>query len=128
MKKRPAQAVVTSLAVFCVCLLFACTRLFGGTEKIADILKSPSRYDGKIVQVKGRVTESFIVFGTGYFVISDGTGEIAVVPSKTFPKVNEEVEIQGAVRNAFVIGEKSLVVILEGGPEDKKPASSKTET
>jgi hypothetical protein len=43
------------------------------------------------------------------------------VPSKTFPKVNEEVEIQGTVKNAFVIGDMSLVVILEGGEEGKRP-------
>lgn len=40
--------------------------------------------------------------------------KIAVIPSKTFPKVGEEVQIKGMVKNAFVIGDKSLTVIMEG--------------
>ena len=55
----------------------------------------------------------------GYFVISDGTESIAVIPSKTFPKVGEEVKIKGTVKNAFVIGDKSLTVIVERGEDEK---------
>ena len=112
-----------SLIVLFLLSFVSCKSLFGGTEKIADITKPPSKYDGKIVNVKGKVAESFLVFGAGYFVISDETGSITVVPSKTFPKVNEEVEIQGTVKNAFVVGDMSLVVILEGGEEGKKPTA-----
>jgi len=83
------------------------------TTKITDILTSPSKYGDGIVRVKGKVTESFIVFGQGYFMIADGTGAIAVVPSKTYPKVGEEVTIRGHVENAFVVGDKSLTVIIE---------------
>jgi len=83
------------------------------TTKITDILTSPSKYGDSLVRVKGKVTESFIVFGQGYFVIADETGTIAVVPSKTFPKTGEEVTIKGQVENAFVVGDKSLTVIIE---------------
>lgn len=72
--------------------------------KISDILASPSKYTDAIVRVKGKVTESLVFFGQGYFVIADGTGVIAVVPSKTYPKTGEEVNIIGHVKNAFVIG------------------------
>jgi hypothetical protein len=90
---------------------------FNKTEKISDILSSPSRYTDKFVSVKGKVTESFIALEVGYFVISDGTDSIVIIPSKTFPKVGEEVKIKGKVKNAFVIGDKSLTVIVE---EEKK--------
>lgn len=83
------------------------------TTKITDILTSPSKYGDGMVRVKGKVTESFIVFEQGYFIIADETGAIAVVPSKTFPKTGEEVSIRGQVKNAFVIGDKSLTVIIE---------------
>jgi len=46
-------------------------------------------------------------------VISDGTRVIAVVPSKTYPKTGEDVTIKGHVKNAFVIGNESLIVIIE---------------
>lgn len=97
----------------------ACSRAsfnfpFNKTEKISDILSSPSKYSGKLVNVKGKVTESFIALEVGYFVISDGTDSIVVIPAKTFPKAGEEVKIKGKVKNAFVIGDKSLTVIMEG--------------
>lgn len=86
---------------------------FNKTEKISDILSSPSKYSGKLVNVKGKVTEFFIALEVGYFVISDGTDSIVIIPSRTFPKVGEEVKIKGTVKNAFVIGDKSLTVIVE---------------
>jgi RecJ-like exonuclease len=89
--------------------------LFSSTESISIILESPSKYDNKIVRVRGKVTESLLVFGVGYFVISDESSSIAVIPSRTFPKVGEEVKIRGTVKNAFVIGDKSLTVIMEEG-------------
>jgi len=95
-------------------MLFSCTNNpLSGTTKITDILASPSKYSDSVVHIKGKVTESFIFFGQGYFILADGTGVIAVVPSKTYPKTGEEVTIRGQVKNAFVIGDKSLTVIIE---------------
>ncbi len=91
----------------------ACNSFPFGYEKISDILTSPSKYNGKSIKIKGKVIESVIAFGVGYFAISDGTAAIAVIPAKTFPKVGEEVTIRGQVKNAFVIGDKSLTVIVE---------------
>ncbi len=103
-----------TLTLVSLSILFSCTTgPLSGTTKITDILASPSKYSDGLVSVKGKVTESFIVLGQGYFMISDGTGVIAVVPSKTYPKTGEEVTIRGQVKNAFVIGDKSLTVIIE---------------
>ena len=105
---------IRRLCVGALFFVLACTESpFGRTEKISEILASPSKYSEKKVTVKGKVTESIIAFGVGYFVVSDGTDSIAVIPSKTFPKVGEEVKIKGMVKNAFVIGDKSLTVVVE---------------
>ena len=88
---------------------------FNRTENISSIISSPSKYNDKLVNVKGKVTESFIVFGAGYFIVNDSTGSIAVIPAKTTPKIGEEIRIRGMVKNAFVIGDKSLTVIMEEG-------------
>ncbi|OGW52824.1 MAG: hypothetical protein A2Y81_04210 [Nitrospirae bacterium RBG_13_43_8] len=110
-------SIEKQLVTFILVLLFitlSCTNNpLLGTTKITDILASPSKYSDSIVRVKGKVTESFIFFGQGYFILADGTGVIAVVPSKTYPKTGEEVTIKGLVKNAFVIGDKSLTVIIE---------------
>lgn len=81
--------------------------------KIKDVLSSPAEYSDSVVCVKGKVTESLVLLGMGYFIISDGTGAIAIIPSKTFPKTGENVTIKGYVQNAFVIGNESLTVIIE---------------
>jgi len=95
-------------------VLISCSQNpFSVTIKISDILASPSKYGEKSVTVKGKVTESFILLGNGYFMLADSTGAIAVFPAKTYPKTGEEVTITGHVENAFVIGDKSLTVIIE---------------
>ncbi|MBI4690363.1 MAG: hypothetical protein HY754_08875 [Nitrospirae bacterium] len=93
---------------------------FNRAEKISEIISSPSKYNDKTVTVKGKVTESFIVLEKGYFVVSDGTDSITVIPSKTFPKVGEEVKIKGVVKNTFVIGDKSLTVVMEENNKEVK--------
>lgn len=89
------------------------TAPFQKTQKISEILASPSQYQGKDVKVEGKVTESLIAFQFGYFTLSDGTGSIPIIPSSTYPKVGEKVTIKGAVRNSFVIGSAQLTVIEE---------------
>jgi uncharacterized protein YdeI (BOF family) len=93
---------------------------FGRTDKISDILSSPSKYRDKTVKVEGKVIESLIAFEIGYFILSDDTGSITVIPSKTFPKKGETVTIKGKVNTAFVIDDKSLTVIVEEGEKDEK--------
>jgi hypothetical protein len=109
-KKRFALAI----AFLSFLIIFSCTTgPLSGTTKVTDILASPSKYADGVVRVSGKVTESFIFFGQGYFMLSDGTGAIAIVPAKTYPKVGEDVTIKGQVKNAFVIGDKSLTVVIE---------------
>ena len=103
------------VCLFMILLAFTVISCSVESENISDILSSASNYNDKLVTVKGKVTESFILFEAGYFVVSNETGAIPVIPSKTFPKVGEEVDIRGTVKNAFVIGDKSLTVIVEDG-------------
>lgn len=113
-KKCLVKQISVILTLLLLSTVYSCTNNpLTGMTSITDVLSSPSKYADGSVRVKGKVTESFIVFGNGYFMISDGTGAIGVVPSKTFPKVGEDVTIKGHVENAFVIGDKSLTVIIE---------------
>jgi ABC-type hemin transport system substrate-binding protein len=112
-KNHDALRISSWFFIFMV-LISSCDKnpLFSSTESISKILESPSKYHDKVVSVKGKVTESIVAFGVGYFVLSDRTSSIVIIPSKTFPKVGEEVYIKGSVKNAFVIGDKSLTVIM----------------
>lgn len=112
--KLSSQKALVIFTLLLLSITLSCSNNpFSGTTNITDILASPSKYSDSVVRVKGKVTESFILFGQGYFMLADGTGVIAVVPSKTYPKTGEEVTIRGQVKNAFVIGDKSLTVIIE---------------
>jgi hypothetical protein len=115
--------IMVFLSLFMVFVSSCENPILTTVEPISKILESPSKYHNKIVTIKGKVTESFLVFGKGYFMLSEAVipskialipSKIAVIPSKTFPKVGEEVQIKGMVKNAFVIGDKSLTVIMEG--------------
>lgn len=112
--KLCAKKISISIMLASVLIVFSCTNNpLSGATKISDILTSPSKYADSLVRVKGKVTESVIVFGQGYFIVADGTGAIAVVPAKTYPRTGEDVSIRGQVKNAFVLGDKSLTVIIE---------------
>jgi hypothetical protein len=104
----------TVAAILMVCVVCSCTNgMFGLTTKISDILATPSKFADKEVTIQGKVTDSLILLGRGYFVVSDPTGSMTVIPAKTFPRVGEIVKISGVVKNAFVVGDKSLTVIIE---------------
>ncbi|MGB5158062.1 MAG: hypothetical protein WBN77_11595 [Desulfobacterales bacterium] len=102
------------LTVIPLSLVLSCSNNpLSTTTKITDILASPSKHTDELVRVKGKVTESFLFLGQGYFMLADDTGTIAVIPSKTYPKAGEVITIKGQVKNAFVIGNQSLTVIIE---------------
>ncbi len=95
--------------------LFSCKNdpVFLKTKPFKNILDSPSTYNKKIVILKCKLTEFFIAFRAGYFIIVDNTESIAETLSKTFPITGEEVKIRGDVKSAFVIGNKRVMVIIE---------------
>ena len=58
-----------------------------------------------------------------YFVIKDGTGEIVVVTEKPLPKEGTKITVKGTVQEAFSIGDKQLLVVVEN--EENKASGVK---
>lgn len=111
--KKPIFAVIL---VLCITLLVSCDKLFQEmmpTTDIKEILSSPDKFNEKTVKIKGKVKDSFIWFGMGYFVVADKTGEITVIPRKTMPKKGDEVTVIGKVNQAMVIGTRTYIIIVE---------------
>lgn len=100
-----------NLFLFALVLLVSCSQLF--TTDIRDILDHSRDYDGKTVTVSGEVRESVNLFVFKYYVVKDETGEIPVVTEKAVPRQGEKVRVTGVVKQAFAIGDKNLVVIIE---------------
>jgi hypothetical protein len=93
------------------CALLGCDSFFA--TDIGKILENPRNYAGKTVTVSGEVTEVFAFLVIKYFIIRDKTGEIAVVTEKPLPKKGNRIKVKGTVEEAFAIGDKQLIVIIE---------------
>lgn len=97
--------LVLILACLCHCSF--------GTTKIGDIKNNPREYVDKEVTVSGTTTRSVSLLVIKYFILQDKTGEITVVTQKALPREGQHLKVQGIVKEAFAIGNESLLVIQE---------------
>jgi hypothetical protein len=104
-----AWAVAATLAPATACGVVA------GPTPIRSILDDPRRYDGTIVTVAGEVRDSTNLVVLRWYRVADDTGSIVVVAAGAVPRRGARVEVVGRVRQAFVIGDESLTVIMEEG-------------
>jgi len=100
-----------SLFLLILVLLTGCSSLF--STPISKILENPRDYADKTVTVSGEVTGAFGILIIKYFTLKDSTGEIAVITDKPLPKTGTTLTVKGTVKEAFSLGDKSLVVIVE---------------
>jgi hypothetical protein len=98
-------------------LLVGCSGSFA--TPIKKILDNPRDYSDKPVKISGEVTGVFSLFVVKYFVVKDKTGEIIVVTKRPMPMEGTNITVNGKVQEAFSIGDKQLIVIVEN--EEKQP-------
>lgn len=91
-------------------LMFSCGI---DTTKIGDIVSHPREFSGKEVTVSGRVIDTFSLFVVRYYTLQDDTGQIAIVTDRPLPARGEKMKTKGIVKEAFSIGTKSILVIVE---------------
>ena len=111
MMKRIISKKIGMRLVFLFLLFAGCDALF--PTSIGKILENPRDYAEKTVTISGEVTEVFSLVVIKYFTVKDGTGEIVVITEKPLPKAGTKMKVKGTVREAFSLGDKSLVVIIE---------------
>jgi hypothetical protein len=100
--------------LFIMCLfVFTCLSCTIGTTKIGDIVGHPRDYADKEVTISGEVTGTFSLFVVKYFVVRDGSGEMTVVTERTLPAKGEKIRVKGVVKEAFSIGPKTALVLVE---------------
>jgi hypothetical protein len=85
-----------------------------GPVHIRTILDDPRGYDGRRVTIAGEVRDSTNLLVLKWYRVEDESGSIVVVASGAVPMRGAKVSASGTVRQAFVIGDQSLTVILEG--------------
>jgi hypothetical protein len=89
----------------------SCERLTG--TKISKIVADPVRYEGEDVTVSGTVTERIDIPSVRGFVLSDGKASIGVVTKGNLPVTGAKIKARGRVQQAFAIGARKLLVIIE---------------
>jgi aspartyl/asparaginyl-tRNA synthetase len=91
--------------------LMGCATMFA--TPIKKILDNPRDYSGKTVTIAGKVTEVAGLVFVQYFVVKDDTGEITVVTQRPLPREGSKITVKGRVQQAFSIGDKQFIVIVE---------------
>lgn len=109
------------MALALCAMLAAC----GFTTSIADIQAHPRDYADKEVTVEGEVKDAFGFFMVKYFTLDDGSGEIGVVTERPLPQHGERIRVTGKVREAFSLGDRTALMLVENPPEGRAPAQEK---
>lgn len=107
----PTKRFVNILFILFIIIL-GCDQI--SSTPIRKIIENPRKYSGIEVTIKGNVTDSFSFLVVKYFVVNDGSGEIAVVTGRPLPKKGERIQVTGTVEEAFSVGDKQLLVVFEG--------------
>ena len=115
-KISPTWLILTLALIFAACA--------GSTRtKIQDIHDYPSRYNNKVVSVRGEVVQTFAVpfLNQSIVRIDDGTGKIWVKPKDRVPFKGDKLRIKGKVKVGLTIANKNFgFVVVEGDDKENK--------
>lgn len=100
--------------VVCCLLVMSCSGL--SPTKVGDIVENPRHYDGKVVTISGDVIGTLNALVVRGYTVRDATGELLVVTDRAVPHQGEKVRVRGRVNQAFLIGDRELLVLVEGVP------------
>lgn len=111
-----------------LCALAAATVLAAACSanpRIDQIMGDPRGYVDNTVTIEGKVTDQFSLVVVKYYTVSDGSGSINVVTSRTLPAVGQKVKVRGKVIEVFSLGTKRLIVLMEddGDAKEARPGS-----
>jgi len=121
--KRPGvnMAAVIGLLVIvvlaCVGVWFVLHTAQPKPVPIGTVLGDLRTYDGQVVTVAGRVTETVNLLGFKTYQLKDDSGEIMVVTDRGLPNKGDEVTVTGFVSEMFNLGGVNMTVIKEPLPE-----------
>jgi hypothetical protein len=92
----------------------------GCATSIRKIYKSPDKYHGKKIIVKGVVISSLELIDLYSFTLKDKTGKIMVVTENLLPLKNDKIRVRGIIDKNFSYKEQNIVVIKEKKMKEQK--------
>jgi len=104
-----------TLGLFVVVALIVSAGCAARARSIADLKDDPGRYDGRSVEVTGRVTSAWNIPLIPYklYKIDDGTAEITVISQRSSPARGALVRVRGPVREVASFGANSIGLHIE---------------
>ena len=86
-----------------------CDKMPIGLESAKEIIENPTRFEGKVVRVRGEVSYVLKVplIGMRIYKIQDDTGEIAVLSSGELPEMGSTLLVKGSVSTALIMGQSN---------------------
>jgi uncharacterized protein YdeI (BOF family) len=80
---------------------------------IKKIYKSPERFNGRKVVIKGKVISSLQLNDLFTFTIKDKTGKMMVVTENLLPLQKDKLRVNGVVDKNFIYKEQTIIVVKE---------------
>ncbi len=90
----------------------ACDKLPFGYTKIGDIVKNPAAFDGKEIQIQGKVVEvtKLPLIEKKFYNLDDGTGQILVTTEQNIPGMGEKVAVRVRIGSIAIENDKSIAL------------------
>ncbi|MCI0433876.1 MAG: hypothetical protein L0271_09500 [Gemmatimonadetes bacterium] len=113
---RSHHHITTCRTALALCALALASSLIAcaSTTPIGELLAEPGRYDGRTVQVEGRVTRSAGVLGIGAYEIDDGTGSIVVIArGQGVPAEGANTHASGTFQSVFSWMGRTIAAIVQ---------------
>ena len=112
MRFRPIIRILLLAAIGA--LLVAGLGCRSGVTPIKTLLDDPSRFDGQVVRIAGKVGLSAGVLGYGAYRVEDATGTLSVVSQGGgAPREGAQVGVEGTFKAVFTLGTQSAAVLME---------------
>jgi hypothetical protein len=104
------------ILIFITCLILSILPLAGCSKStsIADILANPLQFEGKQVNIKGTVGDTFwlAAVSKGAYQLGDGSATIWIIASQPPPQKGLTAATQGTVTTGFKLGDRTLGTVV----------------
>ena len=97
---------------FFILVVTACDKLPFGYTKIGDIVKNPAAFEGKEIEIHGKVVEvtKLPLIEKKFYNVDDGTGQILVTTEQNVPGMGEKVAVKVRIKSMAIEDNKSIAL------------------
>ena len=114
MMQRKGLLGKSAVLFFCFFMLAvtACDKLGFGYTKIGDIVKNPAAFEGKEIEIHGKVVEvtKLPLLEKKFYNLDDGTGQILVTTEQNIPGMGDKVAVKVRIKSLAIENNQSIAL------------------